>query len=145
MFSKSCEYAIRAAVFVATRSLKGERCSIDDVATETGAPAAFTGKILQKLSRRHIISSVKGPGGGFLISKSDMKRTKVADIVNLMDGDSVFAGCALGLSACNEKNPCPLHDQFKNIRSGLKQLLEKTSLYDLAADVNKGDSVLRIH
>ena len=105
MFSKSCEYAIRAGVFVATRSLKGERCSIDDVATETGAPAAFTGKILQKFSRRNIIASVKGPGGGFLISKGDMKRIKVAEIVSLIDGDSVYAGCALGLSACNEKKP----------------------------------------
>ncbi len=143
MFSKSCEYAIRAAVFVAGRSLRGNRCSISEIAAQTGAPVAFTGKILQILTREGIITSFKGPGGGFGISKMQMKRVMLSDIIDVIDGESIYSGCVLGLRQCSEKNPCPMHEQFKSIRNDLKKTLKKTSLFTLASDFDQGNGVLK--
>ena len=52
MFSKACEYGIRAAVYVALQSLDGRRVSVNEIAEEIDSPIAFTAKILQQLSRR---------------------------------------------------------------------------------------------
>lgn len=47
MFSKSCEYDLRAVIFIAQQSLLGEKPGLKTVAKEIGSPEAFTGKILQ--------------------------------------------------------------------------------------------------
>ncbi len=47
MFSKACEYGIRAAVYVTLQSLEGRRVSVSEIGEEIDAPVAFTAKILQ--------------------------------------------------------------------------------------------------
>ncbi len=70
MFSKACEYAIRAAIFIASESERGRRSSLKDIAREIDSPEAFTAKTLQKLTRSGIIVSTKGAQGGFEVPKA---------------------------------------------------------------------------
>ena len=97
MFSKSCEYAIKAAIFIATNSLQDKKVGFVDIAKEIESPEAFTAKILQKLSKDGIIQSVRGVNGGFYIPKNLISKVKLAQIVFAIDGDSVFKGCGLGM------------------------------------------------
>lgn len=69
MFSKACEYAIRAVIYISIRSIAGSKLSIKEIAKEIDSPLHFTAKILQTLSREGIISSIKGPNGGFYINQ----------------------------------------------------------------------------
>ena len=69
MFSKSCEYGIRATIFIATQSYLNNRTGIKDIAKKIDSPEAFTAKILQILVKANIIHSTKGVGGGFEIPK----------------------------------------------------------------------------
>src|SRR5680860_1548563 len=96
-----------------------------------------TAKILQALARQGIISSAKGPNGGFYIEKEQEKLT-LLELVEVIDGDQIFEGCGLGLKICSEVNPCPIHNQFKSIRDQLKAMLWTTSIKDLAAVLKKG-------
>ena len=50
MFSKSCEYAIKASIYICHRSDKGERSGLKDIAKATDSPEAFTAKILQQMA-----------------------------------------------------------------------------------------------
>ena len=65
MFSKACEYGIRASIHLARLSEKGERSSLKQVAKAIDSPVAFTAKILQLLARDGIIRSIQGSGGGY--------------------------------------------------------------------------------
>ena len=143
MFSKTCEYGIRAAIFIASQSYQGNRTGLKDIAKKIDSPEAFTAKILQVLSRDNIINSVKGVGGGFEIPKEKMKEIKLAQIVNSLDGDRIFTGCGLGLTNCSEDHPCPMHDKFKSIRNDLAFMLENTNLEELALGIKSGDTFLR--
>ena len=143
MFSKACEYGIRAALYIATRSLQDERVNLKEIAREINSPEAFTAKILQQLARRRIIDSLKGPFGGFLIEKDRMGQIPLSEIVTAIDGDAIYRGCALGLPQCNAKQPCPLHDKFVDIRNDLRNMLERTSLYELATGLEVGLTFLR--
>ena len=143
MFSKACEYGIRAAIYIAQQSLVDRKVSLKDIAKAIESPTAYTSKILQKLSKNSIIKSDKGPTGGFSMDKTELEKVKLCSIVYAIDGDAVYTGCGLGLKKCNENKPCPVHNQFKLIREELKKLLETTTVKTLAKDFEKGLTFLK--
>ena len=143
MFSKTCEYGIRATIFIASESCLNKRVGLRDIAKKIDSPEAFTAKILQILSKNNIINSIKGVGGGFEIPREIMKDIKLAQIVNALEGDRVFTGCGLGLTHCSEDHPCPMHEKFKSIRNELEFMLENTNLEELALGIKSGDTFLR--
>lgn len=142
MFSKSCEYGLKAIIYIATESLDDNRVKIGDVANKTGTPEAFTAKILGTLVRHDILQSRKGPHGGFEIELDRMKEIKISEIVAAIDGDAIYKGCALGLDECSATDPCPMHDSFISIRNELRKMLESTSIYDLAQKFKSGKTTL---
>ncbi|GEN66251.1 MULTISPECIES: RrF2 family transcriptional regulator [Chryseobacterium] len=127
MFSKTCEYALRALIYIAQQSKNGSRVGIKDIAKSISSPEHFIAKILQDLSRKGFVQSAKGPNGGFYMDQQNLNNT-IADIVREIDGDKLFSGCGLGLEQCSETHPCPLHDQFKSIRTNLRIMLESSKI-----------------
>ncbi len=127
MFSKTCEYAIRAMLFIAQKSKSGNKIGIKEIAKGIDAPEYFIAKILQDLSRRGLVQSAKGPNGGFYLEKNELK-CSLADVVRAVDGDRIFSGCGLGLKECSETHPCPIHHEFKKIRKDMRIMLEKAKL-----------------
>ncbi|QXP58903.1 RrF2 family transcriptional regulator [Olleya sp. HaHaR_3_96] len=142
MFSKSCEYGLRAVIFVAQQSSKGEKVGLITISEEINSPSAFTAKILQQLTKAHILTSIKGRYGGFFIEDNKMD-TKLSEIVSLLDGDAIYNGCGLGLKQCDANSPCPLHFKFIEIRDSLKAMLESTSLKALVDDLSLGAFILK--
>ncbi|MDR6943767.1 RrF2 family transcriptional regulator [Mucilaginibacter pocheonensis] len=137
IFSKTCEYAIRAVFFIASSTDKGQRVGIKDIAAGIDSPEFFLAKILQDLSRKGLIGSIKGPNGGFYIGEAESKRP-LSDIVEAVDGNGLFKGCALGLKQCSEINPCPLHEEFKEIRSKIYQMLNQTTINNFNEELMNG-------
>ena len=142
MFSKACEYGIKAIIYIATQSLEGKRVKIVDVVENSGSPPAFTGKVLGSLTKHNIVHSLTGPHGGFYIDPGRMKRIRASDIVFAIDGDTVYNGCALGLTECSNTQPCPMHDKFVKVRNELKKMLETTTVHDLAIGLKSGKTIL---
>lgn len=143
LFSKACEYGIRAVILISNKSLGDQRISMKDIAKEINSPEAFTAKILQQLVRAGVLSSIKGPNGGFYIERERIDQIKLSEVVAAIDGDSIYVGCGLGLSECSEDFPCPLHYKFKKVRDDLRNMLEVTSLYELATGFDMGLTYLK--
>jgi Rrf2 family iron-sulfur cluster assembly transcriptional regulator len=101
MFSKACEYGIKASIFIAGASSTGRMVSLTDISDNIDSPAQFTAKILQNLVRKKIVVSQKGPNGGFSIPPAKAKQLSLLHIVEAIDGDQLFTGCALGFEKCN--------------------------------------------
>jgi len=143
MFSKACEYAIRATVHLARKSMEGQRASMIDIANEIDSPVAFTSKILQQLVKANIIYSTRGQKGGFGIDASGMMTRTIADIVSAIDGTAIFENCGLGLKECSGIQPCPVHVEFAKIREDLRNVLENTTIASMAANLNDGLTYLK--
>lgn len=144
MFSKACEYGIRATIFIAFNAEDGKAVSLKEIADHIDSPLAFTSKILQKLVKHKVVKSTRGTNGGFRFPDFGKKTIVLSQIVTAIDGDSIFQGCGLGLEQCSEDHPCPLHNRFKSVRKSLKDLLETTTVEDLAMDLKKGDVFLKL-
>ncbi len=141
MFSKSCEYAIKAVIHLCMETKYGSRLSIAQISEAIDSPEPFTAKILQTLARHRIISSAKGPGGGFYV-ESKAEPIKVMEIIDLIDGKHAFERCGLGLKECNEDHPCPIHNEFKSYSSKLKRLLETKTIQEFASEIKAGKAFL---
>ncbi len=144
MFSKACEYGIRSAIYLTEQSFQEKKASLKDVSEAVNSPEAYTSKILQLLAKRKLINSSKGPGGGFFISAKMLEKITLAHIVSAIDGDRIYTGCGLGLKKCSETRPCPVHNEFKHIRTELKKMLETTKLNSLTGDIKKGITFLKL-
>ncbi|ANW94866.1 Rrf2 family transcriptional regulator [Wenyingzhuangia fucanilytica] len=144
MFSKACEYAIKATLHIAHSSNRDEKCSLKNIAEAIASPEAFTAKILQSLAKNNIIISIKGANGGYVLDNKKQKTTTLMQIVTAVDGDKIYNGCGLGLHQCNEDKPCPIHNEFKLIRNNLKEMLQNTTIAKLSSELSEGNSFLKI-
>ena len=143
MFSKTCEYGLRAVIFIAQQAKTNKKVSISAISEAIDSPQAFTAKVLQQLTKHKIAQSIKGPFGGFFIEEKNLKTIVLSDIVEVLDGNGIYTGCGLGLQQCNDKEPCPLHFKFIQIRENLKKMLENTTLLELSSDKNIADYYLK--
>jgi Rrf2 family protein len=133
MFKKETEYALRALVYICEQNLLNNRPGIIEIAEEIDAPAAFTGKILQRLVKTGILSSQRGKGGGFFFDKTQ-GRVLLKHIVLLTEGGKIFTACGFGLGNCSDDNPCPIHDRFVVVRNELENLFAGSTISDLISN-----------
>lgn len=143
MFTKACEYGIRACIVVAQYSLEGKRISLKEIIQLVDSPGAFTAKILQKLAKNKIIFSIQGPQGGFEMSSENIKKTTLEDIVKAIDGDDVYTSCVLGLSHCSDKSPCPAHHKYKHIKSDFIDMIRNSTILEMVEDIQNGKTFLK--
>lgn len=142
MFSKTCEYAIRAIIFIAQQTQDGSRVGVKAIAKGIDSPEYFIAKILQDLSRKGFVQSVKGPNGGFFLNEVNLQMP-LSRLVREIDGDRLFTACALGLKQCSATHPCPLHHEFALVKSGYVRILEESLIGDLAMGVNSNLTFLK--
>src|SRR5665647_361838 len=140
MLSNSCRYGIRAVIYLASQPLSDGKTGIKKISGDLDLPTPFLAKILQQLAKQKILSSAKGPHGGFSLLK-DPRKITLLDIVNSIDGKDVFTNCVMHNGSCecveNDKKYCPLHQDYQKTRTDLIKLFSNKTIYDL---VKKADN-----
>jgi len=137
MLSNTCKTAIKAVIYLSSKFDTEENAGIKEISEFIDASEHTVGKILQTLVKQNIINSVKGPSGGFYISKEQQKQP-IINIVEAIDGKQIFKSCGLGLSKCSSTHPCPIHDDYKEARDIIEKLFRQKKVMDLCEPVNKG-------
>lgn len=135
MFSKSTEYALRAIIYLAQKSSVEHKIGITELSEAIDSPKSFTAKILQKLTKDNLlISSVTGPSGGFFLTDQSKKKS-LLHVLTLLEDEGIITGCILGLKECSEKNPCPMHAEYKKIKPMLLDMLDHKTIAELASEM----------
>ena len=142
MFSKATEYALRATIYIAQKSNEEKKLGLEEIAKGIRSPKSFTAKILQQLTAGNkIISSTRGPGGGFFMT-ANAKMLPVKAVLLAMEEYEVLDKCVLGLKKCSDIKPCPMHNQYKTIRQQIKDLFVSKYIQDLADEMETSDRYL---
>lgn len=128
--SKTCIYGLRASVYLASKS-SNDYVNIREISTELNISFHFLTKVLQMLTHAQILESYKGPNGGIKLARSAEEITFM-DIVFAIDTDHAFKECILGLPGCGELKPCPMHDQWSELKTELLDMMEHSTLMELA-------------
>lgn len=128
-------------IYLATHVDKGYKINIRDLAAAIDSPEPFTAKIMQTLSKQNLVSSLKGPNGGFFLTE-EQSIIPLMNIVQAIDGLGSINSCGLGLRSCSNLNPCPIHTEFSHIRNGFAQLLKENTIARLAIELQTGKAQL---
>jgi len=137
IFSKSFGYAVRGVLYIALMQDQKRYVQVEEIALELAVPRHFMGKILKRLVKENIISSSKGPYGGFTINE-DTLEVKLMRFFEVTDGTGEFEQCVLCVKSCNPDNPCPLHFKMEGLRKELEDVLCQTLLMDLLTEDKPG-------
>ena len=135
IYSRPCEYALRALTYITVNS-DSELIRTQEIAEAEGLPAPFLAKLLQQLARSGILVSVKGPKGGFGLARPP-KEISLLEVVTAIDGEDGFMRCAMGLAECTDTAPCPLHDTWKPLRDQILDYMAGRSLANLAEAITR--------
>ncbi len=141
MLAKGTEYAIRALIYIQLKNWEQKRPGVGEIAREIDAPEAYSGKILQILTKHRLLNSIRGRGGGFFFADNQSSLT-VNEVIQVMEGNGCFIKCGIGLKDCTDENPCPLHYQYIKVRDGFYNIVKKETIQSLAKKINSGIAVL---
>jgi Rrf2 family protein len=137
MFSQTVEYALRAMMYLA--STEGAAQTSERIAAETRVPPGYICKVMRDLVRARLVTSFRGPGGGFMLTGTPDK-ISILDVVSAVDPIRRIHRCPLDNP--EHADLCPLHrrldDALASIESSFRQTTLKEVLDSGAAPVLPG-------
>lgn len=134
MLSQTAEHALRAVLFLAGQP-EGERVSAERIAEAIEAPRNYLGKTLAVLARAGMVTSARGPRGGFRLEVSASDLT-LARVIGAFDESASRGVCLMGGRRCGEVAPCHAHESWKEVRTRSRAPLEATTIADLLGGKN---------
>ncbi|MFN5944717.1 MAG: RrF2 family transcriptional regulator [Phycisphaerae bacterium] len=129
MLSQASGYAASALGYVANCDSKS--VLVKDIAEATAIPAPYLAKIVQILSKRGIVRTQRGIGGGVVLAR-EAKEITLHDVCVALDDPAVLNRCMLGTAICSDERACPCHAFWKVNRGDFQDFLRKTTVADMA-------------
>lgn len=113
---------------------EGKRLSAATISKDRELPRPFVGKVLSTLAMADLVTSVRGPGGGFALARTP-DQICLMDVVTLFERSLKNRTCLVGGGVCSDGAPCPVHVRFGAVQQAADDLLRETSfeVFRLAA------------
>ena len=123
------EYGILCSLYLA-RKESGIAVGAAEIAETQGIPVQYTQQILQRLRKGEVIHSVRGPHGGYALSRPPAQTT-LRQILAAAEGDTFEIICdsnPIYPDACDNNNGCGLRTVWQDLKLAIDQLLDSRSL-----------------
>jgi Rrf2 family protein len=127
MLSKTTKYGLKTVMHLAFYADEDKMYRAEELALELKIPKHFLSRVLHDLSKRSIISSQKGPGGGFFLSKSQLKLYPY-DVIKALQGDDFLNVCIFEQRPCIKDQPCVFHDTYSKYKRSFIEEMSSTPL-----------------
>lgn len=130
ILSRTGEYAVRAVLHLAMHG-NGELVRADDIAEALSVPRNYLSKILHELSRAGVLSSTRGPKGGFQLAVPATELS-LEDVVSRFETLGDGSTCVLGQpGGCSDEDPCAAHERWRELASRLQAFFRETTVAEL--------------
>ena len=133
--SEAAVLAVHTAALLAGE--EGRVMTTQEVAGFLNASAAHLSKVLQRLSKTGLVTSVRGPKGGFTLAKPARDVT-LLEVYEAMDGPLPERECLLEAAVCG--GDCILGDVLKNLGCIVKDHMSRTTLADVSGRLSRGEA-----
>lgn len=123
-------YAVTAMLDLAIRA-QDKPVNLADISERQGISLSYLEQLFAKLRREDLVASVRGPGGGYQLSR-DPNHIYVAQIIDAVN-ESVDATSCQGKGDCHEGEQCLTHVLWDDLSEQIHQFLQGISLGSLVA------------
>lgn len=141
ILSRSARYALQALVLLAAAG-EGRALMARELAAQLNVPAPYLAKLMQRLTRRGILASDRGPHGGYRLTHAAYGLS-LRTVVHIVDGERATSECLLGFKACSDEHACAMHCRWRPVKEELFRLLDELSVAQLASRVRAGRCTLQ--
>jgi Rrf2 family protein len=131
-FTKRADYGLMAIHFIASHGEDGA-VSAKRIAEEFKIPQERLAKILQRLSKKRLITSHNGPKGGYVLTRAADEVT-VGEVVRALEGPVRIVSCMTVNDDCPQFERCNLRRPVQKIQASISSMLDTMSLAELAAE-----------
>ncbi len=133
-------YAVMAMVDLAFHC-QGKPVALADVAERQEISLSYLEQLFGKIRRSGLVKSVRGPGGGYLLSR-DAKDLRISDIILAVDEPIKQTRCKTdsGAGCRGDKNRCLTHDLWDELGNHIYLYLSSISLADVCENRVLGTS-----
>jgi len=121
-------FAVTAMIDVASRQDDGP-VTLNGISERQNISLSYLEQLFGRLRRSNLVKSVRGPGGGYRLSR-DMNEITVTDIVNAVDESMDATRCG-GRANCNNAAQCMTHELWSNLNKRMLDYLDSVSLGSL--------------
>jgi Rrf2 family iron-sulfur cluster assembly transcriptional regulator len=121
-------YAVTAMLDLALHSAQGPT-SLSDISQRQDISLSYLEQLFARLRRNHLVTSVRGPGGGYLLSRAS-DEIFVAEIVDAVNESVDATGCG-GRADCQEGETCLTHHLWCDLSDQIHAFLSSISLASL--------------
>ena len=129
-------YAVTAMLDLALHARENP-VSLADISERQGISISYLEQLFSKLRRFELVASVRGPGGGYLLSRG-ADSVFIAEIIDAVDERVDVTRCS-GNGDCQDGEMCLTHDLWQDLSKQLHEFLSAISLQILVdrAEVRK--------
>lgn len=121
LVTREADYAVRCVLYL---TKEGNRVvSAKEISESMLVPKSFLAKILQRMSKRGIVTSTQGNGGGFQLSKPPGQVT-LFEVIEAVQGPSVTSICAVDNRKCQLSKTCSVHPVWVELREKIDERLK---------------------
>jgi Rrf2 family protein len=128
--TKTGDYAVRAALALASSYREGRYVTIADVADRMALPRTFTPQVLGLLAKAGVAESKAGRGGGYRLAR-DPADISLLEVVEAAEGSLINSRCTLRGGPCRIDDRCVVHDTWIAAGEAFREALAATSLAEV--------------
>jgi Rrf2 family iron-sulfur cluster assembly transcriptional regulator len=103
--------------------------TLADIAQRQGISLSYLEQLFSRLRKRSLVSSVRGPGGGYSLGK-DAREIYVGEVISAVDENMDTTKCH-GVGNCQNNERCLTHDLWSDLSNQIYNYLNNISLQDL--------------
>ena len=133
-------YAVTAMLDLAIHHGNGP-IALADIAQRQGISLSYLEQLFSRLRRRSLVSSVRGPGGGYNLAREATK-IHIAEVIAAVDENVDTTRCG-GAHNCQNNGPCLTHDLWQDLSNRIYEYLNRISLQDLVDRKGMQEAVRR--
>jgi Rrf2 family iron-sulfur cluster assembly transcriptional regulator len=121
-------YAVTAMLDLALHHGQGP-ITLADIAQRQGISLSYLEQLFSRLRKRALVTSVRGPGGGYSLGRS-ASEIFVAEVITAVDENVDTTRCG-GAHNCHNEDRCLTHDLWQDLSRRIYDYLDQISLQDL--------------
>jgi Rrf2 family iron-sulfur cluster assembly transcriptional regulator len=123
-------FAVTAMIDLAMQGGK-EPVTLAEISERQKISLSYLEQLFGKLRRRALVSSVRGPGGGYQLARK-AEQLSVAEIIRAVDEPIDATQCG-GRENCRDDRKCLTHDLWASLNERIFDYLNSVSLAQLVA------------
>lgn len=144
MLTTKGRYAVMALVDIAYYGAEGKVIALHEISSRQEIALNYLEQIFNKLKKANIVTSIKGPGGGYVLS-DQTKNISILSIIQAVDESLQITRCSALDSGCliASKKICFTHALWDGLGKNIKNYLSSISLEDVCSNIQNEQNILR--